>query len=150
MEPFLFHHAPVNITVNPWKNPLLNHQLEQCMDSLSYWPITFCLHNHAMYIQGPGCQKRFPALPHCRYLSPLQRIQTAVYPLTPWPCHLTPAPLSTPKCHVDVTTRTAVCLPNKWKNLLDRDNNADKWNHGPTLPWKIRFCLLAVWPRLQS
>ena len=62
MEPSLFHHVPVNITVNPWKNPLLNHQLEQCTDSLSYRPIIFCLHNHAMYIQSPGCQKWSPAL----------------------------------------------------------------------------------------
>ena len=30
--------------------------------------------------------------------------------------------------------RTGVYLPNKWKDLLDRDNNADKQNHEPTLP----------------
>ena len=47
----------------PLENHLLNHQLEQCIDSQSYRLITYCLHNHAMYIQGPGCQKCFPVIP---------------------------------------------------------------------------------------
>ena len=62
MVPFLTHHAPVDITVNPWKI-ILNHQLEQCIDSQSYRPITYCLLNHMMHIQGPGCQKCFPVMP---------------------------------------------------------------------------------------
>jgi len=39
----------------PLENHLLNHQLEQCIDSQSYRVIIYCLHSHAMYIQGPGC-----------------------------------------------------------------------------------------------
>ena len=47
----------------PLEKPLTQPSARaKCMDSLSYWPITFCLHNHAMYIQGPGCQKWSPAL----------------------------------------------------------------------------------------
>ena len=47
----------------PLENLLLNHQLEQCIDSQSSGVIIYCLHNHAMYIQGPGCQKCFPIMP---------------------------------------------------------------------------------------
>ena len=47
----------------PLENRLLNHQIEQCIDSQSYRPITYCLHNHALYIQGTGCQKCFPVMP---------------------------------------------------------------------------------------
>ena len=44
------------------ENCLFNHQLEQCIDSQSYRLTTYCLHNHVMYIQGPGCQKCFPIM----------------------------------------------------------------------------------------
>ena len=37
---------------------LLNHQLEQCIESQPYRPTTYSFHNHVMYIQGPGCQKK--------------------------------------------------------------------------------------------
>ena len=46
----------------PLENHLINQQLEQCIDSQSYRPITYCLHNQAMYIQGTGCQKCFPVM----------------------------------------------------------------------------------------
>ena len=62
MVSFLIPHTPVNITANAWKNHLLNHQIEQCIDSQSYRSITYCLHNHEMYIQGPGCQKYFSVM----------------------------------------------------------------------------------------
>ena len=54
----------------PLENRLLNHQLEQCIDSQSYRPITYCLHNHAMYIEGPGCQKCFPVMLSAAATSP--------------------------------------------------------------------------------
>ena len=44
----------------PLKNHLLNHQLEQCVDSQSCRPITYCLHNQVMHVQRSGCQKCFP------------------------------------------------------------------------------------------
>ena len=109
--------------------PLENHQLEQCIDSQSYRPITYCLHNHAMYIQGPGCQKCFPVVPPTASNSPP--------PEDPNPGRY-PDTMTLPSCPcsfiypsgVDATPmlqpRTGVCLPNEWKNLLDRNNNANK------------------------
>ena len=47
----------------PLENHLFNHQLEQSINSQSYRSITYCLYNHAMYIQGPGCQKYFSVMP---------------------------------------------------------------------------------------
>ena len=57
-------------TCKHYSQPLENHQLEQCIDSQSYRPITYCLHNHVMYIQGPGCQKCFPVVPATASNSP--------------------------------------------------------------------------------
>ena len=46
----------------PLENHLLNHQLEQCIDSQSCRPITYCLHNQEMHVQRSGCQKCFPVI----------------------------------------------------------------------------------------
>ena len=43
----------------PLENRLLNHQLKQRIDSQSHRLITYCLHNRAMYIQGPGAKNVF-------------------------------------------------------------------------------------------
>ena len=40
----------------PLENRLFNHQLEQCIHSLSYRQITYCLSDQVMYIQGPGAK----------------------------------------------------------------------------------------------
>ena len=85
------------------ENRLLNHQLEQCINSQSYRLITYCLHNHAMYIQGPGCPNVFLLCLPMLLPSPDQRIQTPGGILTQWHCHHAPVPLSTPKCHADIT-----------------------------------------------
>ena len=120
----------------PLENRLLNHQQEQCIDSQSYRPITYCLHNHAMYIQGTGCQKCFPKMyaPCCRYISPTRgsepRVVSRHHGVAIMALCLRPPPNATQM----LQPRTGVCLSNKWKNLLDRDNNADKRNHRPTLP----------------
>ena len=73
------------------KNHLLTHQLEQCIDSQSYRVIIYCLHNHAMYIQGPGCQKCFPVMPPAaatftppEYLNPGQYPDTMALPSRPY------------------------------------------------------------------
>ena len=47
----------------PLENRLLYHQLEQCIDNQSYRLITYCLHDHEMHIQGPGCQICFLVMP---------------------------------------------------------------------------------------
>ena len=93
----------------PLENHLLNHQLEQCIDSQSYRLITYCLHNHAMYIQGPGCQKCFPVIPPAAATfpppedpNPGQCPDTMALPSCP-------VPQSTPKCHADATTQSR-CL----------------------------------------
>ena len=91
------------------ENPLLNHQLKQCIDSQSHRPITYCLHNHEMYIQGPGAKNVSQLCPPVLLPFPHQKIQTLGGVLTPWHCHHAPAPLYTPKCHADVTTQNR-CL----------------------------------------
>ena len=48
---------------------------------------------------------------HCRYLSPARGSPGGI--LTPWHCHHAPIPLSTPKCHTDVTTQNR-CLSAKY------------------------------------
>ena len=75
----------------PLENHLLNHQLEQCIDSQSYRVIIYCLHNHAMYIQGPGCQKCFPVMPLAattfpppEYPNPRQYPDTMALPSCPY------------------------------------------------------------------
>ena len=93
----------------PWENHLLNHQLEQCIDSQSYRLITHCLHNHAMYIQGPGGQNVFQSCPLLLLPVPHQRIQTPGGIPMPWHCHHAPVPLSTPKCHAHATNQSR-CL----------------------------------------
>ena len=109
----------------PLENCLLNHQLEQCIESQSYRLITYCLHNHAMYIEGPGCQKCFPVMLSAATTSPppedprviSRHHGIAIMPL----CLCLP-----PNTMQMLQPTTGFCLPNKWKNLLDRDNNADK------------------------
>ena len=119
----------------PLENLLLNHQLELCIDSQSYRPTTYHLHNHAMHIQGPRCHKCFPVMPPTATTFPP--------PGGPNPERF-PNTMALPSCpcasiYPQMPRRfynpdTGVCLPNKWKDLLDRDNNADKQNHEPTLP----------------
>ena len=74
--------------------------------------------------------------PRCCYVSPTKGSKPWVvfwhHDIATMPPHLH----LPPNAKQMLQHRTAVCLPNKWKNLLDRDNNADKWNHGPTLPQK--------------
>ena len=101
----------------PLENGLLNQQLEQCIDSQFYRPITHCLHDHALYVQGPGCRKCFQSRPPLPLPYPHQRIQNLGSILTPWHRHHAPVPPSTPKCHADVTTQNR-CLSANWKNLL--------------------------------
>ena len=96
----------------PLENHLLNHQLEQCIDSQSYRLITHCLHDHALYVQGPGCQKCFQSRPQLPLPFPHQRIQNPGGIPTPWHRHHAPEPPSTPKCHADVTTQNR-CLSAK-------------------------------------
>ena len=94
----------------PLENRLLNHQLEQCIDSQSYRLITYCLHNHAMYIQGPGCQKCFPVIPPAAATFPP--------PEDPNPKQC-PDTMALPSCPCAsiypqmLQLRTGVCLPNK-------------------------------------
>ena len=119
----------------PLENRLLNHQLKQCIDSQSYRSITYCLYNHAMYIQGPGCQKYFSVMPPAATTflppeDPKPRWYSNTMALPSCPC----ASVHPPHATQMLQPRTGVCLSNKWKNLLDRDNNADKRNHGPTWP----------------
>ena len=91
----------------PWENRLLSHQLEQCIDSQSYRPMTYCLHNHVTYIQG--AKSVFQLCPQLPLPVPHQKIQNPGGIPTPWHCHHAPEPLSTPKCHADVTTQNR-CL----------------------------------------
>ena len=118
----------------PLENRLLTQQLEQCIDSQSYRPITHCLHDHALYVQGPGRRKCFQSRPHCRCLSPTRgskpRVASQHHGIATMPLRL----LLPPNATQMLQPRTGVCLPNKWKNLLDSDNNVDRQNHGPTLP----------------
>ena len=102
----------------PLENHLLNHQLEQCIDSQSYRLITHCLHNHAMYIQGPGGQNVFQSCPLLLLPVPHQRIQTPGGIPMPWHCHHAPVPPSTPNAMQRLQPRTGVCLPNTWKAYL--------------------------------
>ena len=116
----------------PLENCLLNHQLEQCIDSQSYRPITYCLHIYAIYIQGPRCQNCFLVMPPAASsFPPPEDPNPGRYPdtmaLPPCPC-TSVCPQMPHRCY------NPEQLSNKWKNLLDRDNNADKQNHGPTLP----------------
>ena len=118
----------------PLENRLLNHQLEQCIDGQSYRPITYCLHNHAMYIQGPECQRGFQVTPPAAATflppeDPNPRWYPDTMALPSCPCLRLP-----PNATQMLQPVTGVCLPNKWKNLLDSDNNADKQNHGGTPP----------------
>ena len=102
----------------PLEKLLLNHQLEQCIDSQSYRPISYCLHNHAMYIQGPGCHKCFPVTPPTAVTIPPQEDPTPSGIPTPWHCHHAPVPPSTPNAMQGLQPRTGVCLPNTWKAYL--------------------------------
>ena len=96
---------------------LLNHQLEQCIESQPYRPTTYSFHNHVMYIQGPGCQKKkkivFKLCPPLLLPFTHQRIQTPGSIPTPWHYHHAPGPPSTPKCHTDVTIQNR-CLSAKY------------------------------------
>ena len=82
----------------PLENRLLNHQLKQCIDSQSHRLITYCLHNHVMYM-GPGTKNVFRLCSRLLLPFPHQRIQTLGGIPTPWHCHHAPAPPSTPKCY---------------------------------------------------
>ena len=129
----------------PLENRLLNHQLKQCTDSQSHRLITYCLHN--MWCIWALVPKMFSG-----YATAAATFPPLEDPNPRW--H--PDTMALPSCPCAsiypqmLQLRTGVCLPNKWKNLLDRDNNADKWNHGTTLPLQISLCLLAVWCKLQS
>ena len=96
------------------ENRLLNHQLEQCINSQSYRLITYCLHNHMMYIQGPWCQKCFPVMsPHPLLLPfPHQRIQTPGSILRPWHYHHAPLPPSTPNATQMLQPSKGICQIN--------------------------------------
>ena len=96
----------------PLENRLFNHQLEQCIHSLSYRRITYCLSDQVMYIQGPGAKNVSQLCPPLLLPFPNQRIQTPGGIPTPWHCHHAPGPPSTPKCHVDVTIQNS-CLSAK-------------------------------------
>ena len=80
----------------PLENRLFNHQLEQCIDSLSYRLITYCLSDQVMYIQGPGAKNVSQLCPPLPLPFPHQRIQTPGGIPTPWHCHHAPGPPSTP------------------------------------------------------
>ena len=60
----------------PLENRLFNHQLEQCIDSLSYRRITYCLLDQVMYIQGPGAKNVSQLCPPLPLPFPTQRNQT--------------------------------------------------------------------------
>ena len=93
----------------PLENHLLNHQLEQCIDSQCYRPVTYCLHNMRCISRGLGAKNDFQLFPPLRLPLPDQKIQTLRGIPTPWHCHHAPVPLSTLKCHTDVTTQNR-CL----------------------------------------
>ena len=88
------------------ENRLLDHQLEQCIEHQSYRLIAYCLYHHAMYIQGPGCQKCFPVMPPTATTFPPSEDPN------PRHCHHAPVPPSTSKCHTNVTTQNR-CLSAK-------------------------------------
>ena len=94
----------------PWENHLLSHQLEQCIDSQSYRPMTYCLHNHVTYIQG--AKSVFQLCPQLPLPFCHQRIKTPGSIPTPWCYHHASVPPSIPKCHVDVTAHNR-CLSAK-------------------------------------
>ena len=73
------------------ENCLFNHQLKQCVDSQSYRLATYCLHNHVMYVQGPGGQKCFLVTPPAAATfpppedpNPGQYPDTMALPSCPW------------------------------------------------------------------
>ena len=93
----------------PLENRLLNHQIEQCIDSQSYRPITYCLHNHAMYIQGSGCQKCFPVMPPAATTFPNPGAVSQNHGIAIMPLCLR----LLPNARQMLQPRTGVCLPNK-------------------------------------
>ena len=111
----------------PWENHLLSHQLEQCIDSQSYRPSTRCLHDHVLYVQGPGRQKCFQPRPRpdCRCLSPTRGSKPQVASrhhviITMPPCLHLP-----PNATQMLQPRTGVCLPNgrtSWTGTIMQTN----------------------------
>ena len=93
----------------PLENHLLSHQLEQCIDSQSYRLITYCLYNRRCISRGLGAKDVSQLFPRLPLPLPHQKIQNPGGIPTPWHCHHAPEPLSTPKCHADVTTQNR-CL----------------------------------------
>ena len=95
----------------PLENRLLTQQLEQCIDSQSYRPITHCLHDHALYVQGPGRRKCFQSRSHCRCLSPTRgskpRVASQHHGIATMPLRL----LLPPNATQMLQPRTGVCLP---------------------------------------
>ena len=63
--------------------------------------------------RGLGAKNVFQLCPPLLLPFTHQRIQTPGSILTPWHCHHAPGPLSTPKCHTDVTTQNR-CLSAKY------------------------------------
>ena len=117
----------------PLENCVLNHQREQCVDSQSYRLVTYCL-NHVTYIQRPGHRKCSPFMPPTAATFPPPGGPSPRGILMPCHCHHAPVPPFTPKQHTDAIKENRCLSTNKWKNLLDRNNNADRHNHGATLP----------------
>ena len=97
----------------PLENRLLNHQLEQCIDSQSYRPTPTASITMRCISRGLGAKNVFQLCPPLLLPFTHQRIQTPGSILTPWHCHHAPGPLSTPKCHTDVTTQNR-CLSAKY------------------------------------
>ena len=87
-------------------------------NSQSYRPVTYCLCNHVMYVQGPGLHKCFPATIPAAATFPPPKDPTPGGIPTPWHCHHAPGPLSTPNAMQMLQPRTGVCLPNRWKAYL--------------------------------
>ena len=136
------------------ENHLLNHQIERCIDSQSYRSITYCLYNHAMYIQGPGCQKYFSVM--------LPAATTFLPPEDPKPRRYSNT-MALPSCPCASMYPQMPCRCYNLEQVsvfqINEKKKKDYWT-GTIMqtneimdqlgPKKLTLCLMAVWPRLQS
>ena len=135
----------------PWENRLPKHQLEQCIDSQSYRSITYSLYNHAIYIQGPGCQKYFSVMPPAATTflppedpKPRWYSNSMALPSCPYASMYPQMP-----CRCYNLEQVSVCQINRktsWIGTIMQTNEIMD-QLGPKI---MRLCLLAVWSRLQS
>ena len=110
----------------PLENRLLNHQLKQCIDSQSHRLITYCLHNHAMFIQGPGAKNVFQLCHRCCYLSPTRGSKPWVvfwhYGIATMPPHLHLPPNATKMLHTEQLSVSQINGKTYWTGTIMQTN----------------------------